>query len=170
MKKLKTKWTVTFQSCQGLQLWNFRDLSPLEYKFVTNSEHYQSKIGTWVSLCQAHSSSLKPLSVTTEENNKQNHPSNSNLIMFQSPKFCMPICTWSPTNFGESKSCLMVKWNFFYLLILGREGTTTAQMSLCRQIFVHHFIMLIMIQIFISCSCGQANIVISYSKLSFPVS
>lgn len=113
MKKLKTKWTVTFQNCQGLQLWNFHELSPLEYKLVTNSKHYQSKMGTLVSLYQVHSSSMKPLSVTTEENNKQNHPSNSNLIMFQSPKFSMPICTWSPTNFGESKSCLMVNRNFF---------------------------------------------------------
>ena len=127
MKKLKIKWTVTFQNFQGLQLWNFHELSPLEYKLVTNSKHYQSKMGTLVSLYQVHSSSMKPLSVTTEENNKQNHPSNSYLIMFQSPKFSMPLCTWSPTNFGESKSCVMVEWNFFYLLLSGREGTITAQ-------------------------------------------
>lgn len=170
MKKLKTKWTVTFQNCQGLQLWNFHELSLLEYKLVTNSKHYQSKMGTLVSLYQVHSSSMKPLSVTTEENNKQNHPSNSNLIMFQSPKFSMPICTWSPTNFGESKSVWWSSEIFFYLLMSGREGTVTAQMSLCRQIFVHLFITLTMIQIFISCSCGQANIATSYAKLSFTVS
>lgn len=170
MKKLKTKWTVTFQNCQGLQLWNFHELSPLEYKLVTNSKHYQSKMGTLVSLYHVHSSSMKPLSVTTEENNKQNHPSNSNLIMFQSPKFSMPICTWSPTNFGESKSCLMVKWNFFLPTNIRQRRTVTAQTSLCRQIFVHLFITLTMIQIFISCSCGQANIATSYAKLSFTVS
>lgn len=93
---------MTLTSSEGPQIWKFRELSLQESKFATNAGHRQSRKSTLVSLPSVGPSLLYgTLILSTEKSNKQNRPSNNNLIIFPSPKFYMPIYIEAQASLGK---------------------------------------------------------------------